>query len=73
LLETFIMKTFHLGRVFKRNEMGRASSAYGERRGAYRVLPRKHEEWRPLGRTCGRWVDKIKMSLQEVEWGHGLD
>jgi len=46
---------------------------YWERRGAVSVLAGKHEGKRPLGRPKHRWVDNMKMNLQEVEWGHGLD
>jgi len=46
---------------------------YGERRGAYRVLVGKTEGKRPLGRPRRRWEDNIKMDLQKVEWGRGLD
>jgi len=52
--------------------MGRACSAYGERRGVYRVLMAKPEGKRPLGRPRRRWVDNIKMDLQEVGFG-GMD
>jgi hypothetical protein len=45
----------------------------GERRGAYRVLVGKPEGRRPLGRSRHRWKDNIKMDLQEMLWGHGLD
>jgi hypothetical protein len=46
----------------------------GERRGVYRVLMRKPEGKRPLGRTRRRWEDNIKIDLQEVGCGgHGLD
>jgi len=38
----------------------------GEERGAYRVLVRKPEGKRPLGRPRRRWVDNIRMDLQEV-------
>jgi hypothetical protein len=41
----------------------------GERRGVYRVLVRKPEGNRPLGRLTHRWEDNIKMDLQEVGWG----
>jgi hypothetical protein len=41
----------------------------GEERGAYRVLVGKPEGKRPLGRPRRRWVDKIRMDLQEVGWG----
>jgi hypothetical protein len=44
--------------------MGRACSTYGERRGAYRVLVRKPEGKRPLGRSRCRWEDNIKMDFQ---------
>ena len=37
----------------------------GEERGVYRVLVRKPEGRRPLGRPRRRWVD-IRMDLQEV-------
>jgi hypothetical protein len=45
----------------------------GERRGAYRVLVGKHEGERALGRPKHRWEADIKMDLQELGWGHGLD
>jgi hypothetical protein len=35
----------------------------GEKRGAYRVLVRKLEERRPLGRPWSRWENNIKMDL----------
>jgi hypothetical protein len=37
-----------------------------EKRGVYRVLVRKPEGKRPLGRPRRRWDDNIKMNLQEV-------
>ena len=43
----------------------------GEERGVYRVLVGKLEGKRPLGRPRHRWVDNIRMNLQEV--GCGLD
>jgi hypothetical protein len=41
----------------------------GESTCAYRVLVRKPEGWRPLGRPRHRWEDNIKMDLREVGWG----
>jgi len=38
----------------------------GEERGAYRVLVGKPEGRRPLGRPRRRWVDNIRMDLQDV-------
>jgi hypothetical protein len=46
---------------------------YGGERGAYRILVGRPEGMRPLGRPRRRWEDSIKMNLQEVGWGHGLD
>ena len=40
----------------------------GEERGVYRVLVGKPEGRRPLGRPRRRWVDNIRMDLQEVVW-----
>ena len=41
----------------------------GEERGVYRVLVGKLEGKRPLGRRRRRWVDNIRMDLQEVGCG----
>ena len=42
----------------------------GEERGVYRVLVGKPEGRRPLGRPRRRWVDNIRMDLQEVRCGY---
>ena len=42
----------------------------GEERGMYRVLVGKPEGRRPLGRPRRRWVDNIRMDLQEVGFGY---
>jgi len=42
----------------------------GEERGLYRVLLGKPEGKRPTGRPRRRWVDNIRMDLQEVECGY---
>ena len=42
----------------------------GEERGTYRVLVGKPEGKRPLGRPKRRWVDNIRMDLQEVRCGY---
>jgi hypothetical protein len=38
----------------------------GEGRGVHRVFMGKTEGMRPLGRPRRRWVDNIRMDLQEV-------
>jgi len=45
----------------------------GDRKGAYRILVEKPEGKRPLGSLRPRWEGNIKMDLQEVGWGHGMD
>jgi len=45
----------------------------GEMTGADGVLVGKPEGMRPLGRPRRRWENNIKMDIQEVGWGHGLD
>jgi len=46
--------------------MGGACGAYGGGEGVHSVLVGKPEGKRPLGRPRRRWVDNIKMDLQEV-------
>ena len=50
--------------------MSWACGAYGRGEGAYRVLVGKPEGKRPLGRPRRRWVDNIRMDLQEVGYGY---
>ena len=45
-------------------------ASMGEERVVYRVLVGKLEGKRPLGRPRRRWVDNIRMDLQEVGCGH---
>jgi hypothetical protein len=42
----------------------------GEERAVYRVLVGKLEGRRPLGRLRRKWVDNIRMDLQEVGYGY---
>jgi len=42
----------------------------GEERGVYRILVGKPVGKRPLGRLRRRWVDNIRMDLQEVGCGY---
>jgi len=49
--------------------MSGACSAYGDKRGLYRILVGKLEGMRPHGRRRRRWEDNIKMDLNEVECG----
>jgi hypothetical protein len=44
----------------------------GEKRNAYRILVRKPEGKRLLGRPRRRWVDNIKIDHRDIDWG-GVD
>jgi len=59
-------------RVIKSRKMRWAGhvARIGEERGVYRVLVGKPEGKRPLGRPRRRWVDNIRMDLQEVGSGY---
>jgi hypothetical protein len=39
------------------------------KRNAYRILVRRPEGKRPLGRSRHRWMDNIKIELWKMEWG----
>jgi hypothetical protein len=41
----------------------------GGKRNAYRILVRKPERKRQLGRPRRRWMDNVKMDLREIGWG----
>ena len=62
--------TFELCSYLIHIEMGWACGSYGGGEGADRVLVGKPEGKRPLGRPRRRWVDNIRMDLQEVGCGH---
>jgi len=55
-------------RVIKSRRMRWAGhvARMGEERGVYRVLVGKPEGRRPLGRPRRRWMDNIRLYLQEV-------
>ena len=59
-------------RVIKSRRMRWAGhvACMGEERGVYRVLVGKLEGNRPLERPRRRWVDNIRMDLQEVGCGY---
>jgi len=57
-------------RVIKWKRMGWACGAFGLGEEVYRVLVGKPEGRRPLGRPKRRWVDNIRMDLQEVGCGY---
>ena len=59
-------------RVIKSKRMRWAGhvARMGKERGVCRVLVGKPEGRRPLGRPRHRWVDNIRMDLQEVGCGY---
>jgi hypothetical protein len=56
-----------------KNEMGRPCSTYREMRDGYRVLVEKSEGQSPVGRPRRRLEEIIRIDVQDVGWGHGLD
>jgi hypothetical protein len=50
--------------------MGCACGVYGLGEGVYRVLVGKPEGKRLLWRSRRRWMDNIRMDLQEMGCGH---
>ena len=71
------IKLFPIGkpnivRVIKSRRMRWAGhvARMDEERGVYRVLVGKPERRRPLGRPRRRWVDNIRLDLQEVGCGY---
>jgi hypothetical protein len=61
-------------RIISRLRWARHIAGMGEKRKAYRILARKPEEMRPLGRPRRGWVDNIKMDLKRARMGrYALD
>jgi len=57
------------GRMRQAGHMTRS----GDGRGAEHGFSEETGEKEPLERSRRRWEDNIKMYLQDVRWGHGLD
>jgi len=49
--------------------VGGACRAFGEKKWVYRVLMKKPQGKKPLGRPRRRWEDNIKMDLPKVGCG----
>jgi hypothetical protein len=56
----------------RRMEWARHVERIGAYRSACRIIVRKPEGKRRLGRLRRRWVDNIKMDLRDIEWS-GMD
>jgi hypothetical protein len=67
----YLHSSSNIIRVIKSRRMRRTGhvARTGETRGAYRVVVRRPEGKRPLGRPRQRWEDNIKMDHQVVGWG----
>jgi hypothetical protein len=61
------------GDKIKESELDWACRTYGGEERYIRVLVGKQEGKAPLGRHKVIWEDNIKMDVQEVKWGRGLD
>jgi hypothetical protein len=58
--------------MIKSKSMSGACSKNGEKRNACKILVRKSEGKRPLGRQRCRWMDNTEMYLRDIGWG-GMD
>ena len=69
---TSVYGLYGVARVIKSRRMRWAGhvARMGEERGMYRVLVGKPKGKRPLGRPRCRWVDNIRMDLQDVGCGY---
>jgi len=67
-----LYSSLNIVRVIKSRRMRWAGhvARMGEGRGVCRVLVGKPEGKRPMGRPRRRWVDNIRMDLQEVGCGY---
>jgi len=65
-----LLTQYCAGDKIEKDEMGWACGAYGRGEGVYRVLAEKPKGKRPLGRPRSRWVDNIRVGLQEVGCGY---
>jgi hypothetical protein len=68
-----LYSTPNITRVIKSRKLrwGGHVAQMGARRGPDRALVCKPEGRRLLGKPRRRWVDNVKMDLQEVGWGRG--
>jgi hypothetical protein len=62
-----LIPRYHYADQIKANEVGRACGTHGKREIVYKVLVRKPEGKRPLGRPRRRY--EIIMALTEIGWG----
>jgi len=67
-----LYSSLNIVRVIKSRRMRWAGhvACMGEERRVYRVVVGKPEERRSLGRPRRRWVDNVRMDLQEVGCGY---
>jgi hypothetical protein len=56
-------------RIIKARRMRWTGHVRRMKRNAYRLLVRKPDGRRPLGRPRRRWLDNIRIDLVEVGWG----
>jgi hypothetical protein len=66
------VRVIHTSKKIERILFNNPVRNMGEGRGAYRILVRRPEGRRPLGRPRRRWEDNIKMVPQEMGW-EGVD
>jgi hypothetical protein len=68
MIHVYFLRTFPVNNQVEEDEMCH-EARIGEKKNAYRLLVRKPEGKRQLGRPRHRWVDNVRMDLGEVGWG----
>ena len=67
-----LLTKYHSGDQIEKNEMGGTSSTFGGK-GLYSVVVGRREGKRPFVRPRRRWENNIKLGLQNVGRGRGLN
>ena len=72
IYDLYFFTIYYSGDQIEKNELDRACSKYGKRRGADRILVGKSDGKRPLGKPRFRWMI-LKRIFKKWDEGHGLN
>jgi hypothetical protein len=68
-LHNFYSSPYIISMIKSRRNIWAGHMAHtGEMRNSHRILARKLEKMRPLGRPRNKWEDNIKMDIKKLEW-----
>jgi hypothetical protein len=63
-----VLRNKYWGDKVKKNEMGGACGAYGGEDRSIKASLKKHEGKKSPEIPCRRWLNNIKLDIQEVGW-----